>query len=80
MFFELGKDGKWFFTHASVGADAHIGPLHMVRIRRNVTVIGTSYPGAMWASPPTGLCEIVIAKFLFNNFIKPPPERLFRGR
>ena len=33
----------------------HIGPLYTVRIRRNVTVIGTFYRRAMWASPPTAV-------------------------
>ena len=45
--------------HNPVGADAHIGPLCMVRIRRNISVIGTFYRGAMWASPPTRGCVVV---------------------
>ena len=36
-----------------VGADAYIGPVYTVRIRRKHSVSGTLPRGAMWASPPT---------------------------
>ena len=50
-------------THNPVGADAHIGPMHMVRIRRKCLVIGTFYRGAMWASPPTAVRSITPSNY-----------------
>ena len=52
-------------SHDPVGADAHIGLLRVVRIRRNISVIGTFYRGAMWASPPTAVCFVQSPN---NNF------------